>query len=97
MAFKHSNGIKVFEEKYDEESNGAQTRIIFKKDRSSEQNRDKKKIDKKTETVKPVQSRLPPKAKKKGFLNYFLLSVLAVSLIALVIFSLAFYFEYLSR
>ena len=48
MAFKHSNGIKVFEEKYDEESNGAQTRIIFKKDRSSEQNRDKKKIDKKT-------------------------------------------------
>ena len=40
---KHSNGIEVFEEKYDDKDNRANTRIIFKKERGSEKSEPKRK------------------------------------------------------
>ena len=40
---KHSNGIKIFEEKYDDKDNSANTRLIFKKERGSEKSEPKSK------------------------------------------------------
>ena len=68
---KHSNGIKIFEEKYDDKDNRANTRIIFKKERGSEKKQAKKKTEDKKETAKPTQPPLPTKPKKKGFFNIF--------------------------